>query len=682
MQRIHKVLIANRGEIACRIARTCRRLGLEVATVHSAADRHARHVRDIGESVELGGPAASDSYLRIDAIVAAARRAGADAVHPGFGFVSENPDFVRALDAAGLIFIGPTAETMERLGGKAQAKREAARVGVPVIAGSQGGTKDAAALMGTVREMPLPVLLKAVAGGGGRGMAIIESLDGLQARVESAMREAEKAFGSGEMIVERYLPRVRHIEVQIAGDGQGNAIHLFERECTLQRRHQKVIEEAPSAGLPATMRNRLLADAVSLAAAVNYRGLGTVEFVVAGDDYFFLEVNPRLQVEHPVTEEVTGLDLVEIQLRIADAGSLPLAQADVRCEGHAFEARLCAEDAQAGFLPTTGRLELVDFSRAALRIESGVESGDEISPFYDSMIAKLVSHGDDRQAARRALAAGLRDTTVMGLTTNLQFLRELLYWPQTITGDFHTRLIDETASGVAFSGDACVPVEHLAAAALHWLAQRRAATPEFGCWSQAEGFTGWRLGTGAIAAAPQPSLILKSGNTEWAVRFAAPRLDGSVELALGDTVEIASLSSPPSMASGQSLLSFAGRTLELALVGDADGIELTSPLGRSVFTCTPYLGGAIGDADARGQLLAPMMGKVVAVHAAAGQAVRAGQTVIVLESMKMELHVSAPFDGAIESLRCAAGDMVERHQLLAEVAPATAASADTDTARR
>ncbi|MDP3614761.1 MAG: biotin carboxylase N-terminal domain-containing protein, partial [Rubrivivax sp.] len=370
----------NRGEIACRIARTCRRLGLKVATVHSSVDRHARHVREIGESVELGGAAPSDSYLRIDAIVAAAQRVGADAVHPGFGFVSENPDFVRALDAAGLIFIGPTAETMERLGGKAQAKREAARLGVPVIAGSEGGMNDAAAVVNAVRGMPLPVLLKAVAGGGGRGMAVVETLDGLDARVESAMREAEKAFGNGELIVERYLPRVRHIEVQVAGDGQGHAIHLFERECTLQRRHQKVIEEAPSAGLPTALRERLLADAVKLAAGVNYRGLGTVEFVVSGDEHHFLEVNPRLQVEHPVTEEVTGLDLVELQLRIADTGRLPLTQADVRCEGHAFEARLCAEDAEAGFLPTTGRLDRVDFSRAAVRIESGVESGDEISP--------------------------------------------------------------------------------------------------------------------------------------------------------------------------------------------------------------------------------------------------------------------------------------------------------------
>lgn len=666
---IKKVLIANRGEIACRIARTCRRLGLRVATVHSTADRHARHVREIGESVEIGGPAPSDSYLRIDAIVAAAQRVGADAVHPGFGFVSENPDFVRALDAAGLIFIGPTAETMERLGGKAQAKREAARLGVPVIAGSPGGMTDAQAVARLVREMPLPVLLKAVAGGGGRGMAIVDTLDGLDARIESAMREAEKAFGNGELIVERYLPRVRHIEVQVAGDGQGNAIHLFERECTLQRRHQKVIEEAPSAGLPAALRERLLTDAVKLAAGVNYRGLGTVEFVVTGQEYFFLEVNPRLQVEHPVTEEVTGLDLVELQLRIADAGRLPLTQAEVRCEGHAFEARLCAEDADAGFLPTTGRLERVDFSRAALRIESGVESGDEITPYYDSMIAKLVSRGEHREAARRALAAGLRNSTVIGLTTNLQFLHELLQWPQTIDASFYTRLIDETCGQGAAAAAAAptVPPEHVAAAALHWLAMQRAATPELGCWSQVQGFTGWRLGTGSIAPAPQPSLVLKSGASEWPVRYGAPLADGSRDLALGDAIERVQLTP---LASDRCLLHFGGRTLELAIVGDAQGIELSSPLGRSVFDCTPYLGGAMGDVAAGGQLGAPMMGKVVAVKAAVGDAVKLGQTVIVLESMKMELHVSAPFDGTVAGLRCKVGDMVERHQVLAEVARA------------
>ena len=667
VQRIRKVLIANRGEIACRIARTCRKLGLAVATVHSSADRLARHVREIGESVELGAAAPSESYLNIDALVAAAKRVGADAVHPGYGFVSENTAFVRALDAAGLTFIGPTAETMERIGGKASAKIEAARLGVPVIPGGEGGMTDSAEVARLVRGMELPVLLKAVAGGGGRGMAVIETPEGLDARIESAMRESEKAFGNGELIVERYLPRVRHLEVQVAGDGQGHAIHLFERECTLQRRHQKIIEEAPSAGLKTRLREAILADAVKLAGGVNYRGLGTVEFVVAGDRHYFLEVNPRLQVEHPVTEEVTGLDLVELQLRIADTGCLPLAQTDVVCRGHAFEARLCAEDADAGFLPATGRLDVVDFSRSGVRIESGVDSGDEISPHYDSMIAKLIAHGSDRESARRALVAGLRESTVIGLVTNLRFLHELLEWPETRDASFHTRLIDERHARRGVAASATPPIEHLSAAALHWLAQRRAESPALGCWTLWDGFTGWRLPSGPVQAAPLPALVLKAGGAEWPVRFSARGVDGSITLVFGEALEQATLRA---LAGGRHLLQCGGRALELTIIGDAHRIELSSALGSSVFACTPYLGGASGDAAADGQLGAPMMGKVVAVKAQTGARVALGQTVIVLESMKMELHVSAPFEGTLTNLRCKVGDMVERHQLLAEVTAA------------
>jgi len=664
---LKKILIANRGEIACRIARTCRKLGLEVATVHSSADRLARHVREIGESVELGGAAPSESYLNIDAIIAAARRVGADAVHPGYGFVSENADFVRALEAAGLTFIGPRAETIERVGGKASAKREAARLGVPVIPGSESGMTDAAEVLNLVRGMKLPVLLKAVAGGGGRGMAVVDTLDGLEGRIESAMREAEKSFGNGELIVERYLPQVRHLEVQVAGDGQGHAIHLFERECTLQRRHQKVIEEAPSSGLSPRLRAAILADAVKLAAGVNYRGLGTVEFVVTGEEHYFLEVNPRLQVEHPVTEEVTGLDLVELQLRIADTGILPLTQADVQCSGHAFEARLCAEDAAAGFLPATGRLQVVDFSRAGVRIESGVDSGDDISPHYDSMIAKLIAHGADRESARRALVAGLRESTVIGLVTNLEFLHELLEWPETRDATFHTRLIDERHAQRGVVAPTAPPLEHLAAAALHWLAQRRAESPALGCWTLGDGFTGWRLRSGPIQAAPQPVLVLKAGAAEWPVRFSMCDDQGSHALVIGEQQVSATLQP---LVAGRFLLQCGGRALELTIRGDARQVELASALGSGVFTAQPYLGGDAADAAASGQLGAPMMGKVVAVKAAVGETVAIGQTVIVLESMKMELHVTAPFDGSLSSLRCRVGDMVERHQVLAEVSPA------------
>jgi 3-methylcrotonyl-CoA carboxylase alpha subunit len=667
MEHIRKVLIANRGEIACRIARTCRRLGLAVATVHSSADRNARHVREIGESIELGGAAPAESYLNIESLVAAARRVGADAVHPGYGFVSENATFVRALDAASLVFIGPTAETIERVGGKARAKMEAARLGLPIIPGSERGLKDPAEVATLVRGMNLPVLLKAVAGGGGRGMAVIENLSGLDARIESAMRESEKAFGSGELIVERYLPRVRHIEVQVAGDGHGGAIHLFERECSLQRRHQKIIEEAPSAGLKPSLREAILSDAVKLAGAVGYRGLGTVEFVVAGDEHFFLEVNPRLQVEHPVTEAITHLDLVELQLRIADLGRLPVTQAEVRCEGHAFEARLCAEDANAGFMPMTGRLDLVDFSRLHVRVDSGVDSGDEISPHYDSMIAKIIARGDSRESARQALTAALRETTVLGLVTNLRFLHDLLEWPETRNAEFHTRLIDERNAHDAAASPDLPPIEHLSAAALHWLAQRRALSPDMGCWTLWDGFTGWRLSIGRNQPAPLPSVALRVGDCEWPVRFGARDAEGNVTLTLGETTQRASLRT---VAEGRHLLHCGDRILELAVVGDVHRIELSSVLGRTVFSCAPYLGGASEDAAKDGQLSAPMMGKVVSVATKVGASVSLGQIVIVLESMKMELHVIAPFDGTVTNLRCRVGDMVERHQVLADITAA------------
>jgi 3-methylcrotonyl-CoA carboxylase alpha subunit len=675
MQNIRKVLIANRGEIACRIARTCRRLGLAVAGVHSSAERRARHVREIGESIELGGAASSDSYLNIEAIIAAAKRVGADAIHPGYGFVSENPAFVHAVEAAGLIFIGPTAETMQRLGGKASAKLEAARLGVPIIPGSQQGMADAAAVASLVHSMPLPVLLKAVAGGGGRGMAVIATLDNLQQRIASAMREAEKSFGNGELIVERYLPRVRHIEVQVAGDGQGNVIHLFERECSLQRRHQKVIEEAPAANLASGLRAALLADAVKLAAGVNYRGLGTVEFIVTGDEHYFLEVNPRLQVEHPVTEEVTGLDLVELQLQIADTGCLPIAQADVRCQGHAFEARLCAEDATAGFLPATGRIASADFSRAGVRIESGIASGDEITPHYDSMVAKLIAHGADREAARLSLLAGLRNSTLLGLPTNLDFLCAVLDWPETRTSDFHTRLIDERYAAADTAADASVqaspPQEHLAAAALHWLAQSRAATMELGCWTL-PALTGWRLATGAELPAAPPAVLFTTGGNEYPLCYSAWQADGGCTLTLGEAV-IKRASLIP-LGAGRHLLDCDGYALELSIAADEQNIHLASALGATVFACTPYLGGAMADAVADGQLHAPMMGKVIAIPLQQGDALTAGQTVIVLESMKMELHVNAPFDGALDKLHCQVGDMVERGQMLAVVGAQSSAT--------
>jgi 3-methylcrotonyl-CoA carboxylase alpha subunit len=392
------------------------------------------------------------------------------------------------------------------------------------------------------------------------------------------MREAEKAFGNGELIVERYLPRVRHIEVQVAGDGQGHAIHLFERECTLQRRHQKLIEEAPSAGLAPALRAALLADACRLAAGVAYRGLGTVEFVVDGAGHHFLEVNPRLQVEHPVTEAVTGLDLVELQLRIADVGRLPLTQAEVRCSGHAFEARLCAEDVGAGFLPATGRIELARFPGPPLRVESAVESGDAVSGRYDSMLAKLIAHGETRDAALAALDAGLRDTRLLGVPSNLHFLRRLLALPETRGSSFHTRLIDERFGAGGTALEPAVPLEHLCAAALFWLERQRRAAG-LGCWGEWQGFTGWRLGDAARAPAAQPSLLLQDGARRWAVCFARPDADGRIALAIDGEPRRAALQA---LGAERHLLHVDATALQLSLCGDARRLHVASALGDMV----------------------------------------------------------------------------------------------------
>jgi len=377
---IKTLLIANRGEIACRIARTARANGITPVGVHSEADANALHVREIGHSVLIGAGPASESYLKIDAVIEAAKRVGADAIHPGYGFLAENPDFANAVEAAGMVFVGPTAETLDRFGDKASAKEAAIAAKVPVVSGVSGAKSDPEEIASAVREMGFPVLLKAVGGGGGRGQRLVETDATLMQDIEGALREAKSTFGSEGMLLERFLPEARHVEVQIAGDGKGHVVHLFERDCTLQRRHQKVIEEAPAYGLPRDLLDQIASDAVRLGESLNYRGLGTVEFLVTGNEYFFLEVNPRIQVEHPVTEAITGLDLVALHLRIAQGAGLGLSQSDITCTGHAIEARLYAEDPANQFAPSTGTITTLSLPEG-IRIDNGVEAGDEVSPF-------------------------------------------------------------------------------------------------------------------------------------------------------------------------------------------------------------------------------------------------------------------------------------------------------------
>lgn len=442
-----KILIANRGEIACRIARTCQRLGVAVAGVHSSADADALHVKTIGESIEIGGAAASDSYLRIDAVIAAAKATDAQAIHPGFGFLAENAAFARAVEDAGLVFIGPTPDVIERLGDKASAKHEAEAANVPIVPGSKTPSEDAAEIARIVQDVGLPVMLKAAAGGGGKGMRAVSSFDGLESEIEAAMREAKNSFGYAGLIVEKLVEHGRHIEVQIVGDGKGNVIHLFERECSLQRRHQKIIEEAPAANLPAALRDRIAADAVRLGRRLNYRGVGTVEFILRGDTYYFLEVNPRLQVEHPVTEMITDIDLVLEQIRIAAGGDLPCTQDEVNIIGHAIECRINAENPET-FRPSPGTItQYHPPGGLGVRIDSAVYQGYKIPPYYDSLVGKLIVHGKNRPECLMRLRRALDEIVVDGVETTLPLFRKLAREQDMIEGDYHIHWLEQYLAG-------------------------------------------------------------------------------------------------------------------------------------------------------------------------------------------------------------------------------------------
>lgn len=661
-----KILIANRGEIACRIARTCRRLGVAVAGVHSSADRDALHVRQIGESVEIGGAPASESYLRIDAVIAAAQAVGAEAIHPGFGFLAENAAFARAVEAAGLVFIGPTPEVIERLGDKAAAKREADAAGVPIIPGSQSPSVDAAEIAATVRRVGLPVMLKAAAGGGGKGMRGITGFEGLEQEIESAMREAKNSFGDAGLIVEKLIRQGRHIEIQIAGDGHGRVIHLFERECTLQRRHQKVIEEAPAANLSVGLRDRMAADAVRLGERLQYRGVGTVEFIVGPAGYHFLEVNPRLQVEHPVTEMVTGLDIVEIMLRVASGEGLPVQQADVRLAGHAVEARICAEDAGAGFLPSTGKLSRVSFPGAGVRVETGIESGMEVTPYYDSMLAKLITHAPSRDEALDRLKLALDETAVFGVTTNQGFLRHLVDLPETRAASFHTRLIDEQIAGWSLA-TAPHDAHSLAIAACRWLQLQRQGDVRnpWACWQG----SGWQLGAADDGLAPIPSLHVEtSDGVSAAIRFGPLRADGSMLVGVNDAQVRVQLLAPSGEA-GSFLAITDDRREIVRLHRDGDLLHLHDRRGTHSLKVVPYLSYIGISAQASGELKAPMMGLILKVNVAPGDRVEKGTVVAILESMKMEMRIVAECTGTVLSVDCRAGQTVERNAVVAVVAP-------------
>ena len=664
--KIKTLLIANRGEIACRIARTARASGITPVGVHSQADANALHVREIGHSVCIGAGPASESYLKIDAVIDAAKSVGADAIHPGYGFLAENPDFARAVEAAGMIFMGPTPDTLERFGDKASAKAAAVAAGVPVISGAEGARSDPKQIADEVREMGLPVLLKAVGGGGGRGQRLVTDEATLVEDIEGALREAKSTFGSEGLLLERFLPEARHVEVQIAGDGKGHVVHLFERDCTLQRRHQKVIEEAPAWGLPRALLDKIEQDAVRLGETLDYRGLGTVEFLVAGDDYYFLEVNPRIQVEHPVTEAITGLDLVALHLRIAEGAGLGLGQEDLAINGHAVEARLYAEDPAMQFAPSTGPLTTLSLPKD-LRIDSGVEEGDAVTPFYDPMIAKLIVHAPDRETALARLATALEHVAVEGVQTNRAFLTALARNPEFERMQVHTRWIDGKLDELTQAGPLARPELWKAAAAILFVAAPRRDT-DADPWTNRDTFTGWRLGLGGnrIEAGQPVTLTDSAGASE--ELLVGPVKHGDRYTVLTDNGDAATLSvreiTPGRWRVGE------GDTVHLIDARlHAGVIELDTPEGRLIFHPAAPLDYAGGDAAAERAVASPLTGMIVEIKVTDGQTVAEGDVIAVMESMKLEISIRATSAGIASNISVSNGDMVDRGQVIAEILP-------------
>ncbi len=642
--------------------RTARRLNIATVAVYSEADAGALHVREADEAVLIGPPSPRESYLKGDAIIAAARRCGAQAIHPGYGFLSENAGFAEACAAAGLVFVGPPPAAIRAMGSKSEAKALMERAAVPLVPGYHGSDQDAALLAGEAERIGFPVLIKASAGGGGKGMRVVEKAADFAAQLAGAQREAEGAFGDSRVLIEKYLTRPRHIEMQVFADGAGNCLHLFERDCSLQRRHQKVIEEAPAPGMTAERRRAMGEAAVAAARAIGYVGAGTVEFIAEGEDFFFMEMNTRLQVEHPVTEMITGLDLVEWQLRVAAGDVLPLAQEDLAIRGHAVEARLYAEDPARDFLPATGRLLRLSLppQDGHLRIDAGVEQGDEISVHYDPMIAKVIAWDLDRTAALRRLASALEAVQVAGCVTNVDFLARLARHPGFVAGGVDTGFIarhrEELLPAEAEASDRV-----LALAALAVLLERAeqagrqaaASGDPFSPWHRTDG---WRLNL-----ATRVPLTFLEGETRYAVAVGYARDGFRLALPGGEmaaTVE--------RQADGSLLATLAGHRLQAAVVRDGRQLWVLAPgEARRLELEDPHAAEGM-DAGSGGSLTAPMPGKVIQVAVEEGQEVEQGALLLILEAMKMEHSIVAPANGRVAAVRFAAGELVgEGEELIA-----------------
>lgn len=653
------LLIANRGEIACRVIRTARRLGLSTIAVYSDADADAVHVAMADRAIHIGGAEARASYLRADAIIHAAKDAGADAIHPGYGFLSENAAFAEACAKAGIIFVGPPPGAIRAMGLKDAAKALMAKSGVPVVPGYHGADQDAGFLAAEADKIGYPVLIKAVAGGGGKGMRRVDAPDAFAAALASCQREAASSFGDDRVLIEKYITRPRHIEIQVFADGQGNAIHLFERDCSLQRRHQKVIEEAPAPGMPDDMRAAMGGAAVKAAKAIGYQGAGTVEFIadasegLKADRFWFMEMNTRLQVEHPVTEMITGLDLVEWQLRVAAGEALPLSQDNVQRRGHAVEARLYAEDPAKGFLPSIGTLHRLrlpeNFSH--VRIDGGVREGGQVSMFYDPMIAKVIAWGETRARALARLSRAMRHVEVAGVRTNAAFIDAALHHRAFAAGDVDTGFIDRNlAALVPQEGHA--PAEAAILAALFVLNERAAqqGTPQ-SPWDIADGFRVGGISTENISLEHGPSkLRISVSRTKAGMRAQCGAVDVPVAAAFSaDGAVVATLGGVRHRAA----ITRIGHEIVVMQSGAAHSFMQPDPL-------------VMEDADGAGadRIIAPMPGKIIQVMAQKGAKVVRGAPLVTLEAMKMEHTLTAPADGVIAEVMASVGAQVTEGALL------------------
>ena len=659
-----KILIANRGEIACRVAATARRMAIKTVAVYSDADASAKHVGFCDEAVYIGASAPKDSYLRWERIIEAAKATGSEAIHPGYGFLSENEEFAQACLDAGLVFIGPPASAIKAMGLKAESKQLMEKAGVPLVPGYHGADQDPALLQREADRIGYPVLIKASAGGGGKGMRAVEKSEDFEAALASCKREAINSFGNDTVLVEKYAQRPRHIEIQVFGDMHGNYVYLFERDCSVQRRHQKVLEEAPAPGMTEAMRRQMGEAAVAAARAVSYVGAGTVEFIVeqradGSMNFFFMEMNTRLQVEHPVTEAITGLDLVEWQLRVASGEPLLLAQDQLRINGHAIEARICAENPDNNFLPTTGTLRVYDkpvctaFERGTIRVDDGVRQGDTISPFYDSMVAKLIVHGQTREEALARMDEALSQTRIVGLSTNVQFLRYVVRSPSFSQANLDTALIPREAAVLFNQEPVGLPLAAASAIAQTLLAEK--ASEGADPFSRRDG---WQ--THGVTQRPF-EFEFRGESAKATLTYLH---DGALRLTIGE------MSGPLVFSrSGAGIdIQFAGQRLTAAVFAQGEVDHVFTARGATQITAIDLLAHAGESHTEGGRLTAPMPGKILSFSVKAGDLVKKGQPLAVMEAMKMEHTIAAPADGVVEELMYAPGDQVTEGSELLKIA--------------